>query len=43
MVKDKHLDEDIFKLFLESGLHTIYAQKHLKPEQIDEVDIEQYL
>ena len=43
MVKDEHLDEDIFKLFLKSDLHNIYAKKFLKPEQIDEVDIEQYL
>ncbi len=43
MVKEKHLDEDIFKLFLSSGLHKVYAQKYLKPEQIDEVDIEQYI
>ena len=43
MVKDKHLDEDIFKLFLKSDLHNVYAKKYLKPEQIDEVDIKQYL
>ncbi len=43
MVKDQHLDEDIFKLFLKSGLHITYAKKYLKEEQIDEVDIEQYL
>jgi len=43
MVKDEHLDADIFKLFLQSNLHNVYAKKYLKPEQIDEVDIEQYL
>lgn len=43
MVKDKHLDKDVFKLFLKSDLHNIYAKKFLKPEQIDEVDIEKYL
>ena len=43
MVKDQHLDADIFKLFLTSGLYLKYAKKHLKPEQIDEVDIEKYL
>jgi len=43
MVKDEHLDSDIFKLFLKSDLHNVYAAKYLKPEQIDEVDIEQYL
>ena len=43
MVKDKHLDEDIFKLFLKSGIYKEYAKKYLKPEQIDEIDISQYL
>jgi len=43
MVKDKHLDEDIFKLFLKNDLHNIYAKRYLKPEQIDSVDIEEYL
>lgn len=43
MVKDKHLDEDIFKLFLSSGLHKVYAQKYFKLKQIDEVNINQYI
>ena len=43
MVKDEHLDADIFKLFLESDLHNVYAKMYLKPEQIDEVDITQYI
>jgi len=43
MVKDQHLDGDIFKLFLKSGIYKEYAQKHLKPEQIDDVDISLYL
>ena len=43
MVKDKHIDEDLFKLFLKSSLHVEYAKKYLKAEQIDEVDLEQYL
>jgi len=43
MVKDKHLDEDIFRLLLTSGIYMDYAIKHLKPEQIDKVDIKQYL
>jgi len=43
MVKDKHIDKDLFKLFLTSNLHVEYAKKHLKPEQIDEVNLEQYL
>jgi len=43
MVKDQHLDKDLFKLFLSSGLYKEYALANLKPEQIDEVDIEQYM
>ena len=43
MVKDQHLDADIFRLFLESDLHNVYAKMHLKPEQIDEVDISEYI
>ena len=38
MVKDNHIDPDLFKLFLESGVYRQYASEHLKPEQIDEVD-----
>jgi HD-GYP domain-containing protein (c-di-GMP phosphodiesterase class II) len=43
MVKDKHLDADIFKLFLSTGIYKKYAVKYLEPEQIDEVDISVYL
>jgi HD-GYP domain-containing protein (c-di-GMP phosphodiesterase class II) len=43
MVKDQHIDADLFKLFLSSSIYKIYAQRHLKPEQIDEVDVESYL
>ena len=43
MVKDEHLDGDLFRLFLESGIYLKYAKKYLKPEQIDEVNIEKYL
>jgi len=43
MAKDKHIDSDIFKLFLRSGIYKDYAFKYLKPEQIDEVDISIYI
>ena len=43
MKKDQHIDGELFALFLRSGIYTVYAQEHLKPEQIDEVDIESYL
>lgn len=35
MVKDKHLDEDIFKLFIESKIYIKYSEKYLKKEQLD--------
>ena len=43
MRKDQHIDPEIFKLFLESGVYRKYAEAYLSPEQIDEVDIEPYL
>lgn len=39
MAKDEHIDMDVFELFLKSKVYLKYAQAHLKPEQIDEVDI----
>jgi HD-GYP domain-containing protein (c-di-GMP phosphodiesterase class II) len=39
MVKGQHIDPDIFRLFLESGVHQRYAEKFLLPEQIDEIDV----
>jgi HD-GYP domain-containing protein (c-di-GMP phosphodiesterase class II) len=41
--KDKHIDADLFDLFLTSGIYKDYADKFLLPEQIDEVDINQYI
>jgi hypothetical protein len=43
MVEDGDLDKDLFLLFLTSGVYLDYAKKHLKPEQIDEVDVEYYI
>ena len=43
MVKDRHLDGELFTLFLRSGIYLEYARAHLHAEQIDEVDIEAYL
>jgi len=43
MVKDKHIDEDIFKLFLTSGVYMEYAKGFLEEEQIDDVDISKYV
>lgn len=43
MVNEQHIDGDIFKLFLESGIVMKYSKKHLKPEQIDKVNIYDFL
>jgi len=43
MVKDRHIDQDIFELFLTSGVYKEYAQNFLEPKQIDEIDISKYL
>ncbi len=43
MVKDKHLDEDIFQLFLKSGIYMQYAKQYLNNDQIDDIDISKYL
>jgi HD-GYP domain-containing protein (c-di-GMP phosphodiesterase class II) len=43
MKKDKHIDPDLFELFLTSGVYKDYADQFLTPDQIDEVDISKYL
>lgn len=43
MALDQHLDMDLFKLFLSSGIYLDYAHKFLDPSQIDEVDVDKYL
>ncbi|HFU73996.1 MAG TPA: amino acid ABC transporter [Helicobacteraceae bacterium] len=43
MVKDKHIDADLFELFLRSESYKEYAHIHLRPEQIDTINIEDYL
>ena len=43
MKKDKHIDPDLFALFLESGTYLEYAHRFMRPEQIDEVDVASYL
>jgi hypothetical protein len=39
----QHIDPDLFDLFLTSGVYRRYAELYMQPEQIDEVDIAQYL
>ena len=43
MKKDAHIDDEIFALFLRAGVYKEYAERFLRPEQIDEVDVDQYL
>ncbi len=43
MRKDAHIDDELFELFLTSGVYKEYAERFLMPEQLDEVDITQYL
>jgi hypothetical protein len=43
LVMDKRIDKHIFKLFLSSGIYLTYAKQFLYEQQIDEVDIQQYL
>ncbi|MCX4190540.1 HD domain-containing phosphohydrolase [Methylophaga sp. OBS3] len=43
MVQREHVDRDVFELFLRSGVYLQYAKRFLPPEQIDDVDISQYL
>jgi hypothetical protein len=39
MVKDQHIDGDLFRPFLSSGAYLRYAEKYPKPDQRDEVDV----
>ena len=43
MRNDNHIDPDLFDLFLSSGVYLRYAKEYLSPEQVDEVDINDYL
>jgi len=38
MVREQHLDGELFALFLRSGVYLDYARQYLLPEQIDAVD-----
>ncbi len=43
MKRDRHVDPELFDLFLTSGVFRRYAERFLRPDQIDEVDIAPYL
>jgi HD-GYP domain-containing protein (c-di-GMP phosphodiesterase class II) len=38
-----HICPDLFDLFLTSGAFRTYGEEHLRPEQVDEVDISDFL
>ena len=40
MVKDQHLDRDLFELFLDSSVYRQYGKDHLLPDQVDEIDLD---
>lgn len=35
MVRDRHIDADLFDLFIREGIHLEYARRELSPQQID--------
>ncbi|GAB3383222.1 HD domain-containing phosphohydrolase [Lysobacter fragariae] len=43
MRAEQHIDPELFELFLRSGVYRDYAQRFMRPEQIDETAIESYL
>ena len=43
MSRERHIDPDLFELFLKAGVYKEYAALFLLPDQIDEVDLRRYL
>ncbi|HRZ53308.1 MAG TPA: HD domain-containing phosphohydrolase, partial [Candidatus Contendobacter sp.] len=43
MSQEQHIDPELFELFLSAGVYQQYAERFLRPEQIDAVRIEDYL
>ncbi|UUY06926.1 phosphohydrolase [Pseudomonas sp. J452] len=43
MARDQHIDAQLFRLFLSSGVYREYGEQFLRPEQLDEVDIQPWL
>jgi HD-GYP domain-containing protein (c-di-GMP phosphodiesterase class II) len=41
--RNQHIDPDLFDLFLSSGVYRRFGERFLTPEQMDEVDVGQYL
>ena len=38
MKNDYHIDEDLFEIFVNSGVYKKYAEDHVAPNQIDQID-----
>ena len=38
MKNDYHIDEDLFEIFVSSGVYKQYADEHVAERQIDDVD-----
>ena len=43
MRRDRHIDGELFELFLTAGVHRQYAERFLHPSQLDDVDIAAYV
>jgi HD-GYP domain-containing protein (c-di-GMP phosphodiesterase class II) len=43
MRREQHVDPDLFELFVRAGVYRRYAERHLRAEQIDDVDEEKLL
>jgi len=43
MSRERHIDPDLFALFLASGVYREYADRFVLPDQIDEVNVAHYL
>jgi hypothetical protein len=39
MAKDQHIDTELFRYFLHSNLWRVFAEKFMRQDQIDNVDI----
>jgi hypothetical protein len=42
MRRERHIDSELFELFLTSGVYRRYAERFLHPTQIDEVNIAEW-
>jgi HD-GYP domain-containing protein (c-di-GMP phosphodiesterase class II) len=43
MCSEQHIDAELFELFLTAGVYRQYAEHFLPPDQLDDVDIQEFL